>query len=118
MIGINAYMTPEGLRNSEILTNIGIAILGGNFDVTSGRVACETCSATWNLGTNLAFSIGSRNTTENLDRVYRSQDLPDADRLPARSPAFKYVNHNMNPSICAVVLFEKNVYIFVSTHFF
>jgi hypothetical protein len=30
------------------------------------------------LGTNSAFAPGSRNTTENLDRVGRSQNLPDA----------------------------------------
>jgi hypothetical protein len=55
------------------------AILGGNFDVTIGRAACEARSATWNLGTNSAFALGSRKTTENLDRVGRSQDLPDAN---------------------------------------
>jgi hypothetical protein len=31
------------------------------------------------LGTNSAFAPGSRKTTENLDRVGRSQDLPDAN---------------------------------------
>jgi hypothetical protein len=39
----------------------------------------DACSATWNLGTNSAFALGRRKTTENLDRVGRSQDLPDAD---------------------------------------
>jgi hypothetical protein len=34
-----------------------------------GRAACEACSATWSLGTNSAFALGSRKTTENLDRV-------------------------------------------------
>jgi hypothetical protein len=31
------------------------------------------------LGTNSAFAVGPRKTTENLDRVGRSQDLPDAN---------------------------------------
>jgi hypothetical protein len=44
-------------------------MLGRNFDVTNGRAACEARSATWNLGTNSAFALGSRKTTENLDRV-------------------------------------------------
>jgi hypothetical protein len=30
------------------------------------------------LGTNSAFALGQRKTTENLDRVGRSQDLPEA----------------------------------------
>jgi hypothetical protein len=47
--------------------------------VTVGRAAWEACSATWNLGTNSAFALGPRKPTENLDRVGRSQDLPDAN---------------------------------------
>jgi hypothetical protein len=53
-------------------------MLGRNFDITNGRAACEASRATWNLGTNSAFALGSRKTTENLDRIGRSQDLPDA----------------------------------------
>jgi hypothetical protein len=54
-------------------------LTGRNFDVNNGRAACEACSATWNLGTSSAFALGPRKTTENLGRVGRSQDLPDAD---------------------------------------
>jgi hypothetical protein len=67
-------MTLAGLHYSEIWTNIG-------------RAACETCCATWDLGANSAFALGSRKTTEKLDRVGRSQDLPDANWLLASSPA-------------------------------
>jgi hypothetical protein len=49
--------------------NVGRAALGGNFDVTTGRAACEASSATWNLGTNTLFALGPRKTTENLNRV-------------------------------------------------
>jgi hypothetical protein len=56
----------------------GGATLGRNFDVNIERAVWEACSATWNLGTNLAFALGPRKTTENLDRVGRSQDLPNA----------------------------------------
>jgi hypothetical protein len=69
MIGINFYMTLVGLHYSVIRTNIGRAIVGRSFEITNGRVACESCSATWNLCTNTAFALGSRKTTENLDRV-------------------------------------------------
>jgi hypothetical protein len=71
-------MTLKGLHYGEILINIGKAILGRNFDVTIGMAACEASSATWNLVSNSAFALGPRKTTENLDRVGRSQDLPDA----------------------------------------
>jgi hypothetical protein len=54
-------------------------MLGRNFDMTNGRAACEAYSATWNLGTNSAFALGSRKITRNLVRVGRSQDLPDAN---------------------------------------
>jgi hypothetical protein len=33
------------------------------------RAAWESCSATWNLGTNSEFALGLRKTKENLDRV-------------------------------------------------
>jgi hypothetical protein len=79
MIGMNFYMALEELHYSEILTNIRRAILGLNFGVTNGKSACEACIARWNLGTNSAFARRSRETTENLDRDGRSQDLPDAD---------------------------------------
>jgi hypothetical protein len=38
---------PEGLHYG-ILTNLGRAKLGRNFDVTSRRAACEACSAVLN----------------------------------------------------------------------
>jgi hypothetical protein len=51
------------------------------------RAAWEACSTTWNFGTNSAFALGPRKTTGNLDRIGRSQDLPDANWLLASSPA-------------------------------
>jgi hypothetical protein len=54
-------------------------VVGENFEFTIGRAACEAYRATWNLGTNSAFALGPRKSTENLDRVGRSQDLPDAN---------------------------------------
>jgi hypothetical protein len=52
---------------------------GEIFNVTIGRAAWEACSATWNLGTNSAFALGSKKTTGNLDRVGWSQELPVAN---------------------------------------
>jgi hypothetical protein len=46
---------PEELHCGKIWTNIGRAKLGRNFDVTSGRVACETHSTTWNSGYQLSI---------------------------------------------------------------
>jgi hypothetical protein len=40
-----------------------------NFDVTTGRAACEASNATWNLSNNSAFTLGTRKITEKLYRV-------------------------------------------------
>jgi hypothetical protein len=63
------FMTLEGLHYSKFGASVGGAILGRNFDITNGRAACEACSATRDLGTNSAFALGPRKTTENLDRI-------------------------------------------------
>jgi hypothetical protein len=74
---------PSGRGNTHdrngLLYDVGRATLERNCGVTDRRAACEACSATWNLGTKSMFALGSRKTTENLDRVGRSHDLPDAD---------------------------------------
>jgi hypothetical protein len=69
---------------------------------TIGRAAREACSAMWNLGTNSAFALGPRKTTENLDWVGRLQDLPDANWLLASSLALNPWALTLVP-ICAVV---------------
>jgi hypothetical protein len=46
-------------------------VQGEIFNVTSGRAGWEACSEKWDLGTISAFALGSRKTTENLDRVGR-----------------------------------------------
>jgi hypothetical protein len=43
------------------------------------RTVRETCSATWNLGTNSAVDLGARKTTGNLDGVDRSKGLTDTN---------------------------------------
>jgi hypothetical protein len=53
------YIKLEWVHYSKNLVNVGRAILGRNFDVTSGRAACETCGATWNLGTNSALNLSN-----------------------------------------------------------
>jgi hypothetical protein len=71
---MNWVIQPEVKVKSQSYVGVGRI-----FIVTIGRAAWEACSATWNLGTNSAFALGPRKTTENLDRIGRSQDLPDAN---------------------------------------
>jgi hypothetical protein len=76
------------------------------FYITIGRAACEACSATWSMSTNLAFVLGPRKTTENLDLVGRSQDLLDANWLIASSPALNTRVLTLVP-ICVFFSFEN-----------
>jgi hypothetical protein len=55
--------------------NVGRSALERNFYVNIGRAECEAYSL--NLGTNSAFALRPKKSTENLDRVGRSQKLPD-----------------------------------------
>jgi hypothetical protein len=80
------------------------------FDATIWRAACEVGSKTWNLCTNIAFALGPKKTTGELDRVIRSQDLPDTIWLLTSGPA-------LNTRTLALVaiwllLYLKNIYIF------
>jgi hypothetical protein len=52
------------------------------------------------LGSNSAFALGPRKTTENLNQVGRSQDLPDANWLLASSPALNPRTLTLVPSLC------------------
>jgi hypothetical protein len=72
--------------------NLQRAALGGIFMLIMRGL--HVCSAASNLDTNSAFPLGSRKTAENLDQVCWSQDLPDAYRLVASSPAFEFMNPN------------------------
>jgi hypothetical protein len=101
----NFCMALNGLHCSGIWINIGKATLGRNFNVTTGRVAWDMRGATWNFGTNSAFVLGPRKTTENLDRVGWSQDLPDANRLLTSSPALKYASPNVRSYLCCCLSF-------------
>jgi hypothetical protein len=49
------------------------------FYLTLGRAICEASGEKWNFCTNSTFALGPRKSTENLDRVGRSQDHPDAN---------------------------------------
>jgi hypothetical protein len=67
-------------------SNIWRVIVGRNFDFTILRGACEACSVMRNLGSKSAFDLGLRKTKKNLDRVGRSQGLPDVNWPLASSP--------------------------------
>jgi hypothetical protein len=85
--------------------------------ITIGRAAWEACSETWNLGTNSAFALGPRKPTENLDLlvVGRSQDLPDANRLLASSPALNPRTLTLVPNLCCCVFLFCFFLFFFST---
>jgi hypothetical protein len=64
--------------NRVILPKVTL-VQGEIFNVTIERAAWEAYNATWDLGTNSEFALGPRKTTENLDRVGRSQGHPNAN---------------------------------------
>jgi hypothetical protein len=68
----------------NILCNILTVILGRNFNVNiveggGGRMPVKHAVERGNLDSILAFALGPEKTTEELYRVGRSQDLPEAD---------------------------------------
>jgi hypothetical protein len=65
----------------------------------------EAYNATWILRTNSAFVLGPRKTMESLHLAGRSQGPPDAYRLLASSPAFKYMNHNVSTYLRRCLIF-------------
>jgi hypothetical protein len=69
------------------------------------------CSAKWILGMNTELAHGQWKTKENLHRYEQSQDLLEAQRLLANSPAFKYEKLGGGPQICSCFMF-KNVHSF------
>jgi len=76
--------------------------LGANFEVTVGRAAWRCCSAPRMFGSCSILARGTKNVTEKLDRVGRSQDIPDARWHPASSPPFKHQigNGGLHKFIC------------------
>jgi hypothetical protein len=91
--------------NTVIQPKVKVALLQGEIvNITIGRAAWEACSSTWNLGTNSAFALGPRKTTEYLHRVGRSQDVPNANWLLVSSPALNTQAPTLVP-ICAVVFY-------------
>jgi hypothetical protein len=97
-------MTLRGLRYSEIWSNIW-------------RATCEASSAPWNLGTNSAFALGPSKTTGNLNRVGRSQDLPEANRLLASSTSFNTRNLT-SVSIWLLLYFKNKTYVYLYLQIF
>ena len=71
------------------------------------------CSRSLNFGYQMSseFTRRLKKTTENLDSVGRSQDLPDAHCLMTSSPTFKQTNLNGSPH-CAVALCVENLQTF------
>jgi hypothetical protein len=57
------YWNWKGCIGAKFSLTLGELHSGRNF----GRAACEACIATCNLGTNSAFALEPRKTTENLE---------------------------------------------------
>jgi hypothetical protein len=71
--------SPITPMNRAIQPKFKVTLMQGQIpNATVGKAAWEACSATWNLGNKSAFALGPKKTTDNLDRVGRSQDLPNA----------------------------------------
>jgi hypothetical protein len=93
--------SPISPMNRVMQSKVKVTLVQGEIsNSTIGRAAWEACSATWNLGANSAFALGPRKTTENLDRVGRSQDLTDANWLLASSPALNPRALTLVPKLC------------------
>jgi hypothetical protein len=97
------YPPWTGWSSPKSKSKVKVTLVQGEIcNVTIGKAAWEACSGTWNLGTNSSLALVPRKTTENLDRVGRSQDLPDANWLLAISPAS---SPNTIPYLCCFFLF-------------
>jgi hypothetical protein len=68
------------------------------------------------MGTNSAFALGPKKTTENLDRSGWSQDLPDANWLVAISPALNTQALTLVP-IWATALIQKTFTVYFTEFF-
>jgi hypothetical protein len=64
------------------------------------------------FGTKSEFALGQKKAKENLDRVYRSQDLPGANSSPALN------TRNLALVPIWLLLYLKTIYIFVFTEHF
>jgi hypothetical protein len=53
--------------------------MGLNSDINIWKIACEAYNRRWNLRSNSAFALELGKTSEDVGRVGRSQDLPDAN---------------------------------------
>jgi hypothetical protein len=110
------YPPWTGRSSPKSKSKVKITFVQGEIiNVTIGRAAWEAYSATWNLGPNSAFALGPRKTTENLNWVGRSQDLPDVNWLLASSPALTARAPTLVP-ICASI-FSFVFYFFISFSF-
>jgi hypothetical protein len=106
MNGINFYVTLEGLHYSEFWSNIVRATLERNFDVTNGVATCEASSATWNLGTNSAFALGSRKPRKTWS-CWPVAEPCGCKLTSSQKPGIKYANPNISPYLCCCFIWKK-----------
>jgi hypothetical protein len=97
----------EGLHCSEILSNIGMATLGRNSDITIGRAACEAYIATCHLCSNWAFSVRQ----ENHSKVWLSWSVAWWRLTSSQQSSIKYVVHNISSYLCCCLIWKKSLHI-------
>jgi hypothetical protein len=115
--------SPISTMNRAIQPKVKVTLVQGEIvNAIIRKAAWEACSATWNLGTNSAFALGPRKTTENLVQIGRSQDLPNADWLLASSPVLNPWTLTLVPNLCCCVFlfcfFFFPPFFFFSTSYF
>jgi len=85
----------------------GDCVLVKNLMSVLWRVVWEAYSVMWILGVNSAFALRPRKSSENFVRGSRSQDLPDAYRVLASNPAFKYTNNKGSFCLCSFFIYNN-----------
>jgi hypothetical protein len=91
------------IRINFFIYDVGRTSLGRNSNVTIGRAACEACNAIWNLGTNSAFALGPRKTTEKLDVSFYVHTLDEHQTVVYNMPVRTYMQTNIHLFIFVII---------------
>jgi hypothetical protein len=75
---------------------------------------CEACSATWNLGTNLAFALGPRKTTDNLDGIADTGSNIEYIQIQSVTSQETYYVSATKPN--RLMLFRETVTVYCENH--
>jgi hypothetical protein len=90
------------------------AALCRNLVVTNGKAACETRSATWNLGTNSAFALGTKKIMENLPDTSYYNSIQIIYNNPVRTSQETHYISATKPN--RLMLFRETVAVYCENH--